>query len=114
MVIIIRDKKLTRIADSVKLDAKRRVHLPKVLAREGVTYHIYANRVGQIVLDPQITIPASEAWLFEDKTALGSIDKGMAESANGRAIDLGFIRKLYKRCAVNCVLPPLQISNLSV
>ena len=89
MATIIRDERLTKIADSVKLDAKRRVHLPKVLAREGVTYHIYVNRVGQVVLDPQITIPASEAWLFEDRTALASVDKGMAESSNGRVVDRG-------------------------
>lgn len=89
MGIIIKDEKLTKIADSVKPDAKRRVYLPKVLIREGVTYHIYANSVGQIVLDPQITISASEAWLFENKTALASVDKGMAESAKEQVIDRG-------------------------
>jgi hypothetical protein len=89
MGTIIKDEKLTKIADSVKPDAKRRVYLPKVLVREGVTYHIYANSVGQIVLDPQITISASEAWLFENKTALASVDKGMTESAKGHVIDRG-------------------------
>jgi hypothetical protein len=97
MVNIIRDEKLTRIANSVKPDAKRRVHLPKVLIREDVTYNIYTNSAGQIVLDPQITIPASEAWLFEDKTALASVDKGMAESAKGRVIDRGSFAKYNKR-----------------
>lgn len=89
MATIIRDGNLTRIADSVKLDAKRRVLLPKVLARKGVTYHVYVNRIGQIVLDPQVTVPASEAWLFEDKAALASIDKGMTESASGRVVNRG-------------------------
>jgi hypothetical protein len=89
MEIIIKDEKLTKIADSVKPDAKRRVYLPKVLLKEGISYHIYANSLGQIVLDPQITIPASEAWLFEDYTALASVKKGMAESAKGQVIDRG-------------------------
>lgn len=96
MITIIKDEKLTRIADSVKPDAKRRVHLPKVLIREGVTYHIYTNSVGQIILDPQITIPASQAWLLEDKTTLALVDKGMAESANGRVIDRGSFAKYTK------------------
>jgi hypothetical protein len=86
---IIRDEKFIKIADSVKPDAKRRLYLPKTLIREGVTYHIYANALGQIVLDPQITIPASEAWLFENKAALASVDRGMTESAKGQVIDKG-------------------------
>jgi hypothetical protein len=89
MGIIIKDEKLTKMADSVKPDAKRRVYLPKVLVREGVTYHIYANSVGQIVLDPQVTIPVTEAWLFEDKIALDSVDKGITESQKGQVIDRG-------------------------
>ena len=89
MGIIIKDEQLTKIADSVKPDAKRRVYLPKVLIREGVTYHIYANSVGQIVLDPQVTISVSEAWLFENKTALASVDQGMSESVKGQVIDRG-------------------------
>ncbi len=89
MGTIIRDEKLTKIADSVKPDSKRRVYLPKVLIREGVTYHIYANSAGQIVLDPQITVSAAEAWLFENKTALASVDKGMTESAKRQVIDRG-------------------------
>jgi hypothetical protein len=96
MVPIIRDEKLTKIAESVKPDKKRRVHLPKVLGGEGISYHIYTNSIGQIVLDPQVTIPASEAWLFEDKTALALVDRGMVESANGQVIDRGSFAKYTK------------------
>ena len=96
MVTIIKDEELTRIAESVKPDAKKRVHLPTVLVQEGVTYHIYVNSFGQIVLDPQVTIPASEAWLFEDKNALASVDRGMAESTNGQVINRGSFAKYIK------------------
>lgn len=96
METIIKDEKLVKIADSVKPDAKRRVYLPKVLLREGVSYHIYANSLGQIVLDPQITISASEAWLFENKTALASVDQGMIESAKGKVINRGSFAKYTK------------------
>jgi hypothetical protein len=86
---ILKDEKLTKIADSVKPDAKRRVYLPGIVLKEGVSYHIYSNSLGQIVLDPQITIPASEAWLFENKAALASIDQGMTESAQGKVVKRG-------------------------
>tara|TARA_Y100000310_G_scaffold144390_1_gene143654 strand:+ start:26723 stop:26857 length:135 start_codon:yes stop_codon:yes gene_type:complete len=32
--------------------------------------------VGQIILDQQVTIPASELWVFENKGILASIDRG--------------------------------------
>jgi hypothetical protein len=84
MMTIIRDPELTRIPGNVKPDSKKRVVLPKVLVREDVTYHIYSNSVGQIVLDPQVTIPASEAWLFNNPDALASVRRGLADAAQGR------------------------------
>ena len=68
----------------MKLDAKKRVVLPKVLVRGDVTYHIYCNRLGQIVLDPQGTIPASEAWLFNNPNSLASVRRGLSAGAEGK------------------------------
>ena len=82
--MIIRDTDFQRIADSVKLDAKKRVLLPKVPVLEGVTYHVYSNSIGQIVLDPQVTIPASEAWLFNNPDALAAVRQGLSDAAKGR------------------------------
>jgi len=75
------------------------VVLPQSLVREGITYRIYTNSVGQIILIPQVTIPEYEAWLFEDKDALASIDKGMGESANGQVINRGSFAKYVKDAA---------------
>ena len=83
--MVIKDKDFEKIADSVKPDAKRRVVLQGVQIQEGVTYHIYKNSVGQIVLDPQVTIAASEMWLFKNPKALASVRRGLLESAQGRA-----------------------------
>ena len=93
MVSILKDTKLTKVADNVKPDAKKRVVLPKSLVREGVTYAVYKNSMGQIVLDPQVTIPASELWLFENKDALALVDKGMAET---ESINRGSFAKYVK------------------
>ena len=54
MASIIRDEKLTKVADSVKPDSKRRVSIPEGLLREGLTYHIYINSLGQIVFNPSV------------------------------------------------------------
>lgn len=96
MVIEIRDKELTMVAEGVKPDSKKRVVLPSILVQKGITYHVYHNHVGQIVLDPQVNIPASELWLFENKDALASVDRGMVESANGQAIKRGSFAKYAK------------------
>ncbi len=93
MATIIKDENLTRVAKSVKPDPKRRVLLPKVLVVEDITYHIYTNNSGQIVLDPQVTIPAHELWIFENREALDLVDKGMAEE---RVINRGSFAKYVK------------------
>lgn len=84
MATIIRNIELTKVAEGVKPDAKKRVVLPQVLVREGITYHIYSNSAGQIVLDPQVTIPASEAWLFNNPDAIASVRRGLSDAAQGR------------------------------
>ena len=83
-VMIIKDTNFQRVAESVKPDAKKRVVLPKVLVREGITYHVYMNSFGQIILDPQVTIPASEVWLFNNPDALASVRRGLSDAAQGR------------------------------
>jgi len=84
MATIIKDEKLIRIAENVRPDAKKRVVLPKALVQEGAIYHIYSNSAGQIVLDPQVTIPASEAWLFNNPEALASVRRGLDDASHGR------------------------------
>jgi len=90
MVTPIKDEKLIRIPGNVRPDAKRRVVLPMALVREDIIYHIYANSVGQIVLDPQVTIPASEAWVFNNPDILALVQRGLSDAAEGRVskIDL--------------------------
>jgi hypothetical protein len=82
--MVIRDSNFKKIADSVKPDAKKRILLHRLQIQEGITYHVYSNSIGQIVLDPQVTIPASEAWLFSNPDALASVRRGLSDAANGK------------------------------
>jgi hypothetical protein len=82
--MVIKDEVFEKVADSVKPDAKKRVVLHSIQIQEGISYHIYQNSVGQIVLDPQISIPASEIWLFKNPEALESVMRGLSEAAQGK------------------------------
>ncbi len=86
---VLKDNKSKIVAKSVKPDAKHRVVLPKSLIRDGVTYDVYVNDHEQIILDPQVTIPLSELWVYENKDIHDSIERGMAQAANGELIDRG-------------------------
>jgi hypothetical protein len=84
MVKIIKDSEFERVAEGIKPDAKKRIVLSKTIIPNGVTYHIYANSLGQIILDPQITVPASEAWLFQNTEVLASLRRGLKDAREGR------------------------------
>jgi hypothetical protein len=93
MTSIIKDQNLVRVGKPVMPDSRKRVVLPKAVVREGVTYYIYHNSLGQIILDPQASIPASELWVFENKDILASIDRGIRESLSGKTINRGSFAK---------------------
>lgn len=86
---VIKDQTFEIVANGVKVDAKKRIVLPKATVVEGVTYHIYHNSFGQIVLDPQVSIPAYEVWLFNNPKALALVKQGLLESAQGLAESYG-------------------------
>jgi hypothetical protein len=82
--MVIRDQDFEKMADNVKPDAKNRVVLRSIHVREGVTYHIYENSLGQIVLDPQVSIPVAEAWLYKNPEALASLRRGLDDATRGK------------------------------
>lgn len=67
----------------VRPDAKMRITLKKVKTAAH-HYKVYLNAAGQIILDPQVAIPASELWLFKNRQALASVQKGLRQSAEGK------------------------------
>jgi len=89
VIEVIKDTVFEMVGNGVKPDAKKRIVLPKSTVEEGVTYHIYRNSLGQIVLDPQVSIPAYEVWLFKNPEALASVTQGLLESAQGLAKSRG-------------------------
>jgi len=76
------------VTEFAQPDAKKRLSLGEALS--GATaFNVYRNSLGQLILDPVKTIPASELWLYENPDALASVKQGLRESAEGKSVDRG-------------------------
>jgi len=81
---------LKLVARDVRPDTRRRIALGRALADlDDASFNVYVDEQGRIILDPQVSIPASEAWLFRNKKALASVRRGLAEAAEGKTKALG-------------------------
>jgi len=78
------------VARNIRPDARRRIALGRALRDlEDATFNVYRDEHGNIVLEPLISIPASEVWLYRNKTALDSVRRGLREAAQGKAKPVG-------------------------
>ena len=79
----------------LKPDAKKRLSLGRALAGldPDVRFDVYRNEAGQLVLDPRVSIPAREAWLFRNPGALAAVRRGLDEAARGKTRPLGSFAK---------------------
>lgn len=83
--------RLVLIARDVRPDAKKRVTLAKAMTGldEDIRFDVYLNESGQILLDPQLSVPASEAWLYRNPKAISAVRRGLQEAAEGKAVPTG-------------------------
>jgi hypothetical protein len=89
---IIRNSEFELVSEFAQPDAKKRLSLGEAL-RGATAYNIYRNSLGQLILDPVKSVPASEMWLYENAEALASVKQGLRESAEGKVIDRGSFAK---------------------
>ncbi len=76
----------------VRPDAKGRITLGRL--SKGVSgYVITETEDHKLILTPYIEIPAREKWLFENKTALKKVEKGLQDAAEGRVFKKGSFAK---------------------
>jgi len=92
---IIRNSNFQLISEFAQPDAKKRLSLGEAL-RGATAYNIYRNPLGQLILDPVKTVPASEMWLYENAQALASVKQGLRESAEGKSVYRGSFAKYAK------------------
>ena len=81
---VVRDHNWKKAIKAVKPDSRNRVTLPGQSAWEVDSYAVFTNDLGQIMLDPLRTVPASEAWVFENPEILELAKEGLRAAAEGR------------------------------
>ena len=89
---IIRNSEFELVSEFAQPDSKKRLSLGEAL-RGATAYNIYRNPLGQLILDPVKTVPASEMWLYQNAEALASVKQGLRESAQGKRVNRGSFAK---------------------
>jgi hypothetical protein len=70
-------------------DKKHRVSLGSgIKTPDGVRYKVMHNEYGQILLDPVKSVPAHEAWIYENSDRIESIRRGIAQAENGQLVEI--------------------------
>ncbi len=82
---ILKDADFEEITEA-RIDSKHRIALGRTVPREVRSFRMYRNAHGQVILDPMVSIPASEAWLFKNKRAAALVQQGIDEARQGRLI----------------------------
>jgi len=95
LIAVIKNTNFQLVIEFAPADTKKRLTLGEAIVGGGA-FNIYRNTLGQLFLDPVKAIPASEAWLFENPTALASVKQGLKESAEGKRISRGSFAKYAK------------------
>jgi hypothetical protein len=76
----------------VRPDAKGRITLGR-LASGVSSYTLTETKDHRIILEPNVEIPAREKWLFDNKSALAKVHRGLKDAAAGRLTEKGSFAK---------------------
>lgn len=78
------------VARDVRPDSRKRVALGRALDDLGdASFNVYRDDEGRIILDPHVSIPASEAWLFRNRKSRDSVRQGLEDAAAGKSESIG-------------------------
>jgi hypothetical protein len=81
------------VKETAIADERGRVTIGPRAAKQ--KFKVSVNAKGEILLTPIVTfsVPADEAWLYRNASALGYVRKGIEDAASGRVRDLGSFSK---------------------
>lgn len=82
---ILKDAEFEEIAEA-RMDSKHRVALGRTIPAQVRSFRVYRNAHGQVILDPMVSIPAHEAWLFKNKRASALVREGLEDAKRGRLV----------------------------
>lgn len=92
---------ITETRKTVRPDSKGRITLGS-LASGASCFKAYKDKQGRIVLEPQVEVPANEAWLWKNPAAMEAVQKGLRDSAEGKLVERGsFVQYVGKVAKVD-------------
>jgi hypothetical protein len=84
------------VARNVRLDTRKRVSGGAALADlDDASFNVHRKPIGRIILEPQVSVPTAEAWLFRDKAAAESVARGLKQIKS--ATPVGLVRQVRER-----------------
>ncbi len=83
------------------MDERKRISLAKVLPalkkslppKSALRFMVYVNEAGQILLEPSVSVPLREAWLYKNPQALSKVREGLAQLGRHKPRSLGSFAK---------------------
>ena len=82
---VLKDAEFEEITEA-RVDSKRRVTLGRTIPGQVRSFRVYRNAHGQMILDPMVSIPAHETWLFKNKRASALVQEGLEDARRGRIV----------------------------
>lgn len=70
-------------------DKKGRITLNKLMIKGTSSFRAIVDEKNRIILEPQVDIPLSESWLYNNPIALEAVKQGLTESKDGKLENLG-------------------------
>ncbi len=69
-------------------DSKKRVCLGSAVSENKVRYRIMKNKLGQILLDPVKSVPAYEAWVWENPEIIAAFNRSVLQAEKGETTEI--------------------------
>lgn len=82
---VLKDAEFEEVAEA-RMDSKHRIALGRTVPGRVRSFRVYRNAHGQVILDPMVSIPAYETWLFGDKRASALVREGLEDAQRGRLV----------------------------
>lgn len=96
------DERFVSMGDIKTIDSKNRITLGEKILKvvdskiKADAYEVFIGKEGDILLKPVVTIPANEAWVYEDPEVLKKIRKGLDEAGKGKTKKVSDLDKFFK------------------
>ena len=75
------------VARDVRPDSRKRISLgPALVDLDDASFNVYRDREGRIILEPHVSVPLAEAWLFRNKAAVESVQRGLSQIEAAKVI----------------------------